>query len=214
MPRTTLYIFDANDNAVGDGPRSGDELYRLGVQGGAKGLWAALDRLVKEGRTFNKVIWQTHGDGGRIGFTRDLVPTGNATLDAFRKQYPGMLGNPDVQMDLIQYIDFMNPKMLQAGYEKLFPMPTKMYFDGCNVADTDEGWKFLEKAGGLFLHGGGQVIGWTSKGINLWAGHTVHFWGDVRTVVVGGKGKITGRHTTEMSPRERRGMMGNVGNKV
>jgi hypothetical protein len=54
-----------------------------------------------------------------------------------------------------------------ADYRKLFPLWTRLYFNGCNVAEGGDslGWGFLETAGSIFLAGGGgQVFGHTSPG--------------------------------------------------
>lgn len=70
------------------------------------------------------------------------------------------------------------------GYGALFPSFTKLYFDGCNVAQGANGTNFLIAAGEVLLQvGGGDAFGWKNLGHALpgWfpfkAGHTLHFWG-------------------------------------
>jgi hypothetical protein len=185
-----LYIYDAGDKLLGDGPHDADS-HRLGITGGVKGLHQALGQLVNEGKTFTKVLWQTHGNAGLIRF-KDKT-TGDKSF--------------------IIAESWRGSEFIGKGYEKLFPKPTKMYFDGCNVAEGDDGWRFLENAGSLFLHEGGVVMGWTSSGFNLWFGHSVHFWGDVRYVSVGPKGVIKGRTDTDEIRRKEMRESGCVGMK-
>jgi hypothetical protein len=52
-----------------------------------------------------------------------------------------------------------------TGFSKLFPHPTRIYFDGCNVAEGGAGTNFLLAAGEVFLIlGGGETVGWTTIG--------------------------------------------------
>ncbi len=71
------------------------------------------------------------------------------------------------------------------GYSSLFPFFTRVYFDGCNVAEGSLGTDFLIAAGELFLQiAGGDVIGWKNLGHGMpgWmpfiGGHTLHYGGD------------------------------------
>ena len=59
------------------------------------------------------------------------------------------------------------------------------------VADGDDGWEFLEAAARTFFRSaGGNVFGWTSKGLGMPSiipfigGHTEHLWCDIRGVVI------------------------------
>jgi hypothetical protein len=146
-------------------------------------LQSGLAQLVKDGKTFRRVLWMTHGFPGGISFGQD-------SLDS--NTLPNFAGN---------------------GYEKLFPKTTKMYFSGCNVAGDvecngacnpatrDIGWKFLENVGSAFLQAGGYTMGWTSLGHgwnskiirSLISSHSLHFSGDVRIVTFGSGGKILER---------------------
>ena len=76
-----------------------------------------------------------------------------------------------------------------AKYNPLFPTRTKVYFDGCNVAEGKQGWDFLAAAGrALLASAGGVSMGYTSMGAGLpgWVpfigGHTEHLWGDLRLI--------------------------------
>jgi hypothetical protein len=74
-------------------------------------------------------------------------------------------------------------------------MNARVYFNGCNVAEGHEGWKFLEAAAATFLTSvGGEVFGQTSLGeSNPFSGHVVHFWGTTRTLYVDKSGRIVER---------------------
>jgi hypothetical protein len=70
-------------------------------------------------------------------------------------------------------------------FSQLFPHPTRIYFDGCNVAEGGDGTDFLLAAGEVFLRtGGGETFGWTTLGHGTWGwvpfigGHTLHFGGE------------------------------------
>lgn len=45
----------------------------------------------------------------------------------------------------------------RRGYHQLFSNRTKLYFDGCNVADGNDGWDFLAAAGEAFLRNRGGI---------------------------------------------------------
>ena len=101
-------------------------------------------------------MFYTHGNSGKIFFGEQQ---GNRTIDA------GVL-----QTKL-------------NGYDALFPKFTRMHFAGCNVAEDEVGWKFLETAGKVFLkRGGGLTFGWDSVGLGV-GGNLI---ADVGAAVVGG----------------------------
>ncbi len=152
-------LFEARDDAA----------VALGVTT-RKQLHEGLHKLIADGRTFSKVVFDTHGE-------------------------PGLLWIGD---DPVMYFEFWgNPNWRDAGYDKLFPFETKMIFGGCNVADGDNGWKFLENAGKLLLRNkGGYTLGWTSLGFRLF-NHDMHFWGDWRRVNFKAGGSVAGRKTKE-----------------
>jgi hypothetical protein len=69
-------------------------------------------------------------------------------------------------------------------YASLFPGFTRVYFDGCNVAEGGEGTDFLFAAGNVLLvGGGGDVLGWKNLGFGMpgvfssIGGHTLHLGG-------------------------------------
>lgn len=114
----------------------------------------------------------------------------------------------------------VNIGSIMAGSEVMFPAWTRVYFDGCNVADGDAGWAFLEEAGKVLLKkAGGITYGWTSLGFGLpgWlpflGGHTVHPWGDTRYVTFAPGGTPSGRDSTSAQARRARQESGCVGFK-
>lgn len=126
-------------------------------------LMGQLDDLVRRHATFERALFQTHGHPGGIWINNDLV-TALGLLNDFAPR----------------------------SYFRLFPAPARIYFDGCNVADTDDGWAFLAAAGSTFLRfAGGEVMGFTSLGFGMpgWlpfiGGHTLHVWGDNRKLKIG-----------------------------
>src|SRR5260221_8511946 len=90
-------LFEPRDNAS----------VSLGVKG-VTALHEELTKLVTAGKTFSKVLFETHGESGML-----------------------WLGD-----DPIAYFSFSgDPKWTNANYDKLFPFDTKMIFGGCNVAE-------------------------------------------------------------------------------
>ena len=68
------------------------------------------------------------------------------------------------------------------AFAPLFPYPSKIYFDGCNVAEGGDGTDFLIDVGATLLtKSGGVTIGWTTLGHGVpgWVpfigGHSLHF---------------------------------------
>jgi hypothetical protein len=123
-------------------------------------VFNALDGYLAKRMVFNRVLFQTHGDAGLAWF-----------------------GNDEIH-------DYSWKWFENKGYEKLFPTYSRIYFDGCDIADGKEGVKFLRAAGRVFLKGqGGEVVGWTSFGLGLpgivpfIGGHTIHPFGDVVKVI-------------------------------
>jgi hypothetical protein len=143
-------------------PRS-DASFSLGVKT-EKELHEGLTKLVAAEKTFSKVLFETHGQSGII-----------------------FLGDP------IGYYSFSgDPRWTDSRYDKLFPFDTKIVFGGCNVAEGNDGWKFLENAGKLLLRKGGYTLGWTSLGFHLFE-HDMHFWGDWRRVNISPGGFVRDR---------------------
>lgn len=128
-------------------------------------LHVKLRELLAAGKTFSRLLVETHGESGILWIGRDPLA------------YFEFFGNEDWR---------------EAGYDKLFPGETKVVFGGCNVADGDDGWKFLENCGKLLLKkGGGTTLGWTSLGFHL-LNHDMHLWGEWRRVRIKG-GKVESR---------------------
>ncbi len=138
-----------------------DDTYSIGD--GIAQFKSELDRLLASGKIFQKCVFTTHGNEGAIFFNHQRI----TAYELYR--------------------NFNAPH-----YERLFPFKdVKLYFDGCNVAGGEDGWKFLEAAPRTFLReGGGHAMGWTSAGLGLpsvipWiGGHTEHLWGGVRGVYI------------------------------
>jgi len=154
---TKLYIYDKSseiDRNQADGRFSDDDdVLTIGVSLGIKNLKRVFEVLADNKKTFNHVLFQTHGAPGAIYFGNEAVTTG-----VLRTQF--------------------------SKFSKLFPHPTRIYFDGCNVAEGGPGTDFLLAAGQVFLvAGGGVTLGWTTLGHGMWGrfpiigGHTLHFGG-------------------------------------
>jgi len=119
-----------------------------------------LRALVADKTTFGAAVFSTHGNKGKIFFEGE-------SLTAYKLQE-----------------HFYNDK---TDFSSLFPASnSRILFAGCNVAEDDEGWRFLFLAARTFLGNGGETIGWTSAGFavpfGLRDGHVVHLWGDTRQV--------------------------------
>ncbi|MGH6928215.1 MAG: hypothetical protein ACREEV_07855 [Dongiaceae bacterium] len=116
------------------------QIHSVGVEGGMAGLCPALDRLVAQRLTFDRCVFTTHGNKGMIFFA-----------------------------DSHNYVDVERlGKLAGRGYERIFPTFSRIYFTGCNVAESDAGWAFLRKAGEIFLRlGGGYVFAHDTKGYSF-----------------------------------------------
>ena len=128
-------------------------------------LMNGLDAFVQANTQFDRILFETHGGPGVIGF-------GNYTVDAQTLR-----------------------AMIARRYTALAGPNARVYFNGCNVAEGTAGWPFLEAAAALFLTvGGGQVFGQTSLGFaNPFNGHVVHLWGSTRTLFVDSGGRVIER---------------------
>ena len=161
---TLLHIYDTSD-WVGrrQYESSHDDVYSIGVSSGVNELLEKLNDLILNGKIFRRAVFTTHGHAGQISFNHQRIDT------------------------TVLY------KMINAyRFDRLFPFANaRMYFDGCNVAEGDDGWSFLEAAARTFFRtAGGNVFGWTSKGLGMPSvipfigGHTEHLWGDIRGVII------------------------------
>jgi hypothetical protein len=83
------------------------------------------------------------------------------------------------------------------GYEKLFDMYAKIYFNGCDIADNGGGWDFLDAAGRVFLKtGGGVTLAQTKLGhLLIPSGHIAHFFADTAYSVFLPGGVSIGHYT-------------------
>jgi hypothetical protein len=131
----------------------------------ANALTTALDALVSARSKYDRILFETHGAPGLIGFGDDDIDT--AWLRA----------------------------AIPRQYTNITTANARVYFSGCNVAEGAVGWLFLEAASALFLTpGGGEVFGQTSVGFgNPFNGHVVHLWGDTRRLYVDRDGRIVER---------------------
>jgi hypothetical protein len=125
-------------------------------------LAPALDNLVAQGNRFDRVLFETHGSPGRIYFDGNYVGAGYWR------------------------------SVVARNYARITSPNARVYFNGCNVAEGDAGWRFLEAAAAVFLSpGGGVVFGQTSVGFgNPFNGHVVHLWGSTRTLFVDAHGRV------------------------
>jgi Domain of unknown function (DUF4347) len=160
LAATKLYIYDSTsdaDTAQADGRFDEDEVYTVAVPSKEE-LIRALDRLVARRAFFNRVLVQTHGEPGCIKFNGLRI-----------------------------YDTTLRDSFAARNYHTLFPMYTRIYFDGCNVAGGSMGTEFFQKVGQIFLKiAGGEVFGYTSPGYGVsgWVpfigGHTMHFSGELK----------------------------------
>jgi hypothetical protein len=162
MSDDRLAIYDADDSSCNSFGKNRDALLKLPITGGVAGLKTSWGNFVAApGGPYSRVVFDTHGNAGMIFFGDDAIQWGDVSA---------VFGKVD--------------------YSRIFPRFTRVYFDGCNVAEGDFGWLFLQEIAKVFCRaGGGVVFGWTSKGYALSAwGHTApHKWfhpsGKVRYVV-------------------------------
>jgi Domain of unknown function (DUF4347) len=162
MPKK-LYVYDSGgfqDRMQAAGRFEGQGVVTLPVSS-IRQLIDGLDKFVASGATFDRMLIQTHGNTGHIYFGDESI---------WDTTWSGK--------------DFTNRK-----FEKLFPLSSRIYFDGCDVAAGGVGTEFLRAAGQLFLKGGGgEVMGWTSAGLGLpgwWpfiGGHTIRVSGHLVTI--------------------------------
>ena len=175
MYKNLLQIYDADDWLMrSTGALRGAD-ETIGVSGGIKGLIKALDKLVSEGNVFGHAVFHTHGNEGLIAFNNDRITT-----------------------------QVLKEKFTDRKYERLFPIFSRIYFNGCKVTAGDAGWEFLETAGAIFLRNmGGQTFGHTDSGyplapylltglLSYWKtrGHSPHQPGTTRYVTFGPGGAI------------------------
>ena len=161
---TLLHVYDTTDFMIdltasfrnlsipGLGP--GKNIHQVPVTDGILGLREALDKLVKDGLSFSRALFETHGHSGSIAFAGEPIDG-----KTWKSYFSG------------------------RGYENIFCYYySRIYFNGCNVADDPYGWDFLDGAGSVFLKlGGGVTFAQTGVGRPiLYTGHIVHFDANTR----------------------------------
>ncbi len=112
-----LYLYDGDMSWLGRSMPRFDANANIAVKGGIMGLKKVFDQLLSQRKTFKRVVFDTHGNNGTIFFGDDK-------------------GNSEINSGVIS--------KTFSGHDALFPDYTRMYFDWCNVADDDQGWKFLD----------------------------------------------------------------------
>jgi hypothetical protein len=161
-----LHIYDSTDSRIRQTVEArGGTRHTCPVSGGSAGLPNALDGLVRFGRSYDRILFETHGQSGMISF-------GNSGFNT--SWWRGVR---------------------TRGYGSIARANARIYFNGCNVAEDPDGWGFLEAVADVFLNpGGGEVFGQTSVGFgNPISGHVVHLWGSTRTLYVSSTGRILER---------------------
>lgn len=165
----SLHIYndspDFSDRATSDRDMPGP-LTRIGCPT-RDAFIQAIGGLWGRGSRFSRIVFDTHGNSGSIFFNHQPINADWWTRSA--GVAPVALGT--------------------AG--------GRAYFSGCSVAGGEEGWNFLTEAARCIFKGvGGQTVGWTSTGFaNPWNGHTVHLWGDARTVFLAPDGRVLERYS-------------------
>lgn len=151
-----LSIYDSADKVMRGIGTGRDAAAKIAADSVAS-VRAGLDGLVAGKQRFNRVVFDTHGSEGQIVFGED----GFGAI-TWRTMFAG------------------------RGYEDLFPFFSKMYFSGCNVSDTGEGWDFLEAASDVFFKAhGGVTMAYTSLGFTTRWGNVdpKHLLGELRLIV-------------------------------
>jgi hypothetical protein len=155
-------------------------------------LEAGLDRLVAKRAVFDRVLVQTHGEPGMIRFGDDAHP------------------------DRL-YWSYFGSAIKNKGYEALFPLFTKIYFDGCNVGTGQKGDDFLEAVGGTLLRkAGGITMAFENAGYapSAWipfiGGHTLHLNDLSAKNFYFAPGGLRVKHSIDDDPNGKL----NVGNKI
>ena len=157
-----LHIFDGSNGLIWQTADARGEVNQLPVSD-VGDLLSALLGLKRQGASYDRILFETHGSPGKIWFGDQAVST--------------------------QF--WRSSKTL--NFSSIVKHGARIYFNGCNVAEGNEGWKFLASAAEVFLNpGGGEIFGQTSIGFgNPFTGHVVHLWGTTRVLYVDGSGRIT-----------------------
>jgi hypothetical protein len=201
-----LFVYDAEES--GNAIARADADVKIGVTGGVAGFAREMDKLLAQGATFKRAIFDTHGDIGGILFGgKEKYSYVERSLDSYT--LPAISTGKD--------------------YDRLFPRRASIYFNGCNVAEGLTGLEFLETAGKIFLRRmGGQVFGHSTPGYEIpdwvlilagplalhrFGGHVYHPSGGERYVYVLPGGAIAPPQPT-IEVTDKSGEKFTVGNKL
>lgn len=158
-----LHIYDSSDSGIVGTANNRSADKKLAISR-IDDLKDSLDNLMREGKVYDRILFETHGKPGKILFNNQPIDT--------------------------QYW-----QLIPGRYKSLVAPYTRIYFNGCNVAEYGTGWKFLEAVVGVFMTtSDGEVFGQTTVGYALpfFTSHVFHFFGSTKTLYVKG-GKITER---------------------
>ncbi len=160
-----LHIFDSTHWNIRESAWARGGTDKLGITS-IDNLVSELDRLVSDGRTFDRVLFETEGNAGMIFFDNECITA-----------------------------NWWGGRPLGRQWSSITTANARVYFNGCNVAEGDCGWAFLEAVAAVLLTpGGGEVFGQTSVGFaNPFSGHVIHLWGSTRTLFVDYNGRILER---------------------
>jgi hypothetical protein len=165
-----LHIYDSSDSGIVGTAKNRSADKKLAISDKTD-LKDSLDKLITEGKVYDRILFETHGK-------------------------PGMIKFNNKELDRSYWL------LIPGRYEKLTAPFARIYFNGCNVAEDEVGWRFLEAVARVFMPASnGEVFGHTSMGLGNpypFGSHTWHFWGDTRTVYV--KGGIIGRSKDDTFP--------------
>jgi hypothetical protein len=159
------HIYDAKGNSIKD-PSSTAATYAtanhstaLGVKN-IENLRATFDWLRNSKIRIEALVIETHGTPGAIYFGDETLTISNVD---------GWLAG--------------------RGYEELFENGARVFLNGCNVAEGENGVGFLRMLGNIFFKKSyGAIGGSTSWGLPFFNGKIYHLWGDtVRLYYQGGK---------------------------
>ena len=157
-----LHIYDATDEKIRQTAEKRGVLTRKPVTNVAD-MIDVFDKIRASGTRFDRCLFETHGSPGEIWFGEEELTAG-----------------------------YIENYLTSRYWDQIFQPGSRIYFNGCNVAEGDGGWKFLNAAAKSFIKAfGGTVFGQTSVGFgNPFNGHVVHLWGDTRTLYVESGGRI------------------------
>jgi hypothetical protein len=162
-----LHIYDSSQSDIVESANKRSAEHKLPVTN-VDDLKGALDGVKNAGKIFDRILFETHGEPGKILFNHKPVNT--------------------------QYW-----QLIPGRYNTLTAPFTRIYFNGCNVAEDIMGWRFLEAVKDVFMNNSdGEVFAQTSWGFVppfSSSGHTIHLWGSTKVLYVKG-GRTVDRSET------------------